>query len=215
MQGNHVGNWKSAGNSVKCQDVTNAQGKNQSRCYSAPLLQEVMGQLWSLQLAGVLFQTLTQSKRGFWKAALTRRKKHSPFSYLNFFSFSTSLGCFWITAHLDFSWELRGVFPWTDEQKYMEWLELSLQKQQTQGSPAAWAVRVMGSTVCGCYSVLRLNMKRLRYALGRLLGEWQHHLIFCPLFWGDASWNCHLTQDQFISWDVSSRQVLICPKLGS
>lgn len=85
VQKNNVGNWKSEGNSVKCQDVINAQGGNQSRCYSAPLLQEV--QLQSLKLAGVLFQTLTQSKRFVWEAVLTRRKKHSPFSYLYFSSF--------------------------------------------------------------------------------------------------------------------------------
>lgn len=87
VQENNVGNWKPAGNSVRCQDVINARGRNQSSCYSAPLLQEVLGQLWSLQLAGVLFQTHTQSKRFVWGAVLTRRKKHSPFSYLNFFSF--------------------------------------------------------------------------------------------------------------------------------
>lgn len=87
VQENNVGNWESAGSSVKCQDVTDAQGRNQSRWSSAPLLHKVLGQLQSLQLAGVLFQTLPQSKRFVWEAVLTRRKKHSPFSYLNFLIF--------------------------------------------------------------------------------------------------------------------------------
>lgn len=216
VQENNVGNWESAGNSVKCQDVTDSQGRNPSRWYSAPLLHEALGQLQSLQLAGVLFQTLPQSKRFVWEAVPTRRNTLCSVTLI-FSSSMLLLECFQVTAHLDFSWELRGVFPWPDEQKCIQWLELSLQEQQTQSSPAAWAVRVMGSCVCECYIFwFEINMKRLRYSLCR--DFWVNDStiwFFCPLFWGDASWNCHLTQDQIISWDVSSREVLTCPKLGS
>lgn len=130
------------------------------------------------------FSKLSHKARGLRGKQLWLEGRSTPHSVtLIFWAPLLSLECFQITAYLDFSWELRGVFPWTDEQKYIKWLELSLQEQQTQSSPTAWAVRVIGSSVCVWYfSYLRLNMKRLRYSLCRLLGELQHHLIFVFLF---------------------------------
>lgn len=188
-----------------------------SRCYSAALLQEVLGQLQSLKLAGVLFQTLTQSKRFVWEAVLTRRKKHSPFNYLIFSSFYASSRVLpnncssWFSLRAQRSLSL----GW--------WAEV----HQMAGAVPAGAADSEQSCCLGSggygelsvgviSSVLRPYMKRLRYSLCRDFWVNDSTILFCcPLFWGDASWNCHCTQDQFISWDVSSRQVLTCPKLGS
>lgn len=166
VQKNSVGKWKSAGNSVRCQDVINAQGRNQPRCYSAPLLQEVLGQLWSLQLAGVLFQTLTQSKRFVWEAVLTGRKKHSPFSYLHFFSFYAFSRVLLTNCSSWFSWELWGVFPWLMSRSTSNGWSCPCRSSRLRAVllPGHWGLWEAVS-VGVVSSILRL--KRLRYSLCR------------------------------------------------
>lgn len=132
VQENNVGNWKSAGKFVRCQDVINARGGNHSGRYLAPCCKKCWGSSCNCSWTEFLSKTSCQGKDLLWGLVLTRRNKHSHSVFPVFSAPELSVEGSQVTVHLAFTREMSlPVLVWTDTHRMAGAVTLRQQEKQT------------------------------------------------------------------------------------